>query len=126
MLMGAAEEWTIVNTSPPGAIHPFHIHINPFQVIEIYDPESMGETPQIMKPPYVWQDTIVLPPSFDVRTASGTTERRYGHVKIRHRFLDFPGKFVLHCHILGHEDRGMMQLVEVVDQESLEKCRCGG
>jgi L-ascorbate oxidase len=30
------------------------------------------------------------------------------------RFADFTGKFVNHCHILGHEDRGMMQLVEVV------------
>ncbi len=115
MLMGAAEEWTIVNTSPPGAIHPFHIHINPFQVVEIYDPQLMGETPRVMRPPYVWQDTIVLPPSFDATLPDGRTERRYGHVKIRHRFLDFPGKFVLHCHILGHEDRGMMQLVEVID-----------
>lgn len=115
MLMGAAEEWTIVNTSPPGAIHPFHIHINPFQVVEVYDPELMGETPQVMKPPYVWQDTIVLPPSFDATTVHGLKVRRYGHVKIRHRFVDFPGKFVLHCHILGHEDRGMMQLVEVID-----------
>lgn len=30
------------------------------------------------------------------------------------RFLTFHGKFVLHCHILNHEDWGMMQAVEVV------------
>ena len=33
---------------------------------------------------------------------------------MRTRFVDFTGKYVLHCHILIHEDRGMMQLIEVV------------
>jgi FtsP/CotA-like multicopper oxidase with cupredoxin domain len=32
---------------------------------------------------------------------------------MRSRFLDFDGKFVFHCHILQHEDGGMMQVVEV-------------
>jgi hypothetical protein len=35
-------------------------------------------------------------------------------VRIRQTFVDFTGTFVLHCHILAHEDRGMMQLVRVV------------
>jgi hypothetical protein len=39
-----------------------------------------------------------------------------GYVIIRQHFVDFPGSFVLHCHILAHEDRGMMQLVRVVDK----------
>jgi FtsP/CotA-like multicopper oxidase with cupredoxin domain len=37
-----------------------------------------------------------------------------GYVKIRQLPTDFTGEFVLHCHILGHEDRGMMQNVQVV------------
>jgi len=36
-----------------------------------------------------------------------------GYYKMRSRFVDFPGQFVLHCHILTHEDRGMMELIEV-------------
>jgi hypothetical protein len=36
-----------------------------------------------------------------------------GYFKMRSRFVDFTGQFVLHCHILAHEDRGMMQLVQV-------------
>ncbi len=36
-----------------------------------------------------------------------------GYFKMRSRFADFLGKFVLHCHILGHEDRGMMQLIQI-------------
>jgi FtsP/CotA-like multicopper oxidase with cupredoxin domain len=32
---------------------------------------------------------------------------------MRTRFLDLPGKFVYHCHILMHEDNGMMAVIEV-------------
>jgi len=39
-------------------------------------------------------------------------------VVIWNRFLDFFGKTVYHCHILAHEDAGMMGVVEVVDEAS--------
>ena len=46
--------------------------------------------------------------------ASGTcTVTIPGYFTMRSRFVDFTGQYVLHCHILAHEDRGMMQLVEV-------------
>ncbi len=117
MLMGTAEEWNLVNTSPGGTSHPFHIHINPFQITEIFDPATMTE-PKVMEKPWVWGDVISIPAS---ATPAGSTTAVPGHVKIRSRFVDFPGKFVLHCHILGHEDRGMMQLVEVVDNHTVIK-----
>jgi hypothetical protein len=37
-----------------------------------------------------------------------------GELTLRHRFEDFSGAYVLHCHILGHEDRGMMQNLQTV------------
>ena len=37
-----------------------------------------------------------------------------GEVVVRHRFEDFTGHFVFHCHILGHEDGGMMANWRVV------------
>ena len=37
-----------------------------------------------------------------------------GYFKMRSRFVDFTGQYVLHCHILAHEDRGMMTIVQVV------------
>jgi FtsP/CotA-like multicopper oxidase with cupredoxin domain len=117
MLLGTAEEWTLVNTSQGGVSHPFHIHINPFQITEIFDPSTMT-TPQAMPQPWVWGDVISIPAS---AVPAGGTVAVPGHVKIRSRFVDFPGKFVLHCHILGHEDRGMMQLVEVVDNHTVIK-----
>jgi len=85
--LGTAEEWEIVNET--GAEHPFHIHVNHFQVMQ------PGVSPEY----WPWQDTVSLP-----------AERS---IKIRSRFLDFPGRFLLHCHILLHSDLGMMQNVEV-------------
>ena len=41
-----------------------------------------------------------------------------GYFKMRSRFVDFTGTYVLHCHILIHEDRGMMQLVGVADDKT--------
>jgi hypothetical protein len=43
-----------------------------------------------------------------------TSSDSLGYVKIRQKPIEFTGEFVLHCHLLGHEDRGMMQNVQVV------------
>ena len=99
MLLGGTEEWTLYNDNPKGAAHPFHIHVNPFQVVEIQDPNQNNGVAVHLPVPWVWWDNFAIPPG--------------GYVKILTKFVDFTGKFVLHCHILDHEDRGMMQLVEV-------------
>ncbi|WP_299191022.1 multicopper oxidase family protein [uncultured Litoreibacter sp.] len=88
MTVGTAEEWVITNESD--FMHPFHIHVNPFEVIEISD-DSIE--------PNRWLDTVPLPPK--------------GHVVIRMRLREFTGDFVQHCHILLHEDHGMMQLIRI-------------
>ena len=90
--LGAVEEWTIVNTHEHDD-HMFHIHINPFQVMEI------GGQPQADR---TWRDTVVVP-----RPAAG------GRTVIRSRFLDYTGLFMMHCHMMNHEELGMMQTVEV-------------
>ena len=88
-----------------------HFHVNPFQIVEVFDPKKMSQ-PQKLSPPYVWWDTFAIPPR---ATADGPV----GYFKMRSRFADFTGKFVIHCHILGHEDRGMMQVVEVIPKRKL-------
>jgi FtsP/CotA-like multicopper oxidase with cupredoxin domain len=98
MQLGATEEWTLYNDG--GAAHPFHIHINPFQVVEIMDPNQNGGAPVKLPRPWVWWDNFAIPTG--------------GYVKMLTRFMDFTGMYVLHCHILGHEDRGMMQMVQVI------------
>ncbi len=109
MMLDTAEEWTIFNSTST-IFHPFHIHINPFQVTEIFDPTTMT-APLRIPPPWIWWDTFGLPPA---AIPPGGSVRQNGYIKMLTRFVDFPGSFVDHCHILAHEDRGMMQLIEVV------------
>jgi FtsP/CotA-like multicopper oxidase with cupredoxin domain len=111
MPLNALQDWILENYTTAVA-HPFHIHINPFQVIRIDTPTALN-TYSSYAPTnnYIWQDVIAIPPA--VISADGKTVSP-GRVRIRQTFVDFTGTFVLHCHILAHEDRGMMQLVRVV------------
>ncbi|MGB0661437.1 MAG: multicopper oxidase family protein [Mangrovicoccus sp.] len=86
--LGTAEEWELINQTP--FPHPIHVHVNPMQVTHIN-----GEALDYKH----WQDTIAVP-------AAGT-------VTFRMRFTEFDGRFVMHCHILPHEDLGMMLNVNV-------------
>jgi len=220
--LNRAEEWTVVNesyasTARPATSraisHPFHIHINPFQLTEIFDPNAVfssagagkvsitngqagvtgvgtsftksfragdsivinnaqkgviksiesdtamtltsgagatisGGDYSIVIPQYtidaatkrdrqcvldpdkpstfvpcaesdkeppsdrVWWDVFPIP-SGKTFTSGAKTANIPGHFKMRSRFVDYSGYFVLHCHILAHEDRGMMTVVEV-------------
>jgi FtsP/CotA-like multicopper oxidase with cupredoxin domain len=118
MVLGDAEEWTLTNSTTKIA-RPFHMRINPFQVVEIFDPAFPDK---VYKPDknFVWQDTIAIPPAI-IKNGKLTNKLAKGYVKIRHRFVDFPDSFVLHCHILTHEDRGMMQLIRVVPGDTIIK-----
>jgi FtsP/CotA-like multicopper oxidase with cupredoxin domain len=136
MLLGSNEEWTLVNTDALTAItHPFHIHVNPFQIVEVYSPATMTQ-PLKLSPPYIWWDTFAVPapvkspsscaiPTVKVKIVENGLEKTVdvcpGYFKFRSRFVDFTGRFVEHCHILAHEDRGMMQLLEVVTNKTLLK-----
>ncbi|HWW62994.1 MAG TPA: multicopper oxidase domain-containing protein, partial [Thermoanaerobaculia bacterium] len=56
MQLGTPEEWTIYNTT--GVAHPFHIHINPFQVVKVNDPNGKSYTADDNG---IWQDVIMVP-----------------------------------------------------------------
>jgi hypothetical protein len=107
MVLDTAEEWTIENphhdhSHPfPQINHPFHIHVNWFQLMELHHHDGRVEKFDGIENPVRWLDTIDVPFG--------------GKAIIRHRFENFTGRFVFHCHIIAHEDEGMMQLIEVVD-----------
>ena len=88
--LGAVEEWTIRNES--GELHDFHIHQTHFQVTEVNG---------VAQPFVGYQDIVNLP--------------IHGAVKVVIPFTDpvIVGKFVYHCHLLSHEDRGMMATIVV-------------
>ena len=86
--LDTVEDWIIQNVGVMD--HPFHLHTNAFQVIER---NGIVETiPQ-------WKDTVLIP----------TGES----IKIRIPFQDFVGRTVYHCHILDHEEMGMMGMIEM-------------
>ncbi|MCB1273419.1 MAG: multicopper oxidase domain-containing protein [Leucobacter sp.] len=93
MRVDTAEEWTIHNAADEGFVHVFHIHVNPFLVTHVN-----GE--RLQTP--VWRDTWALGPNLgDSFTFVMNLD-------------DFTGKTVEHCHILTHEDLGMMEALEIL------------
>jgi len=213
VLLNKVEEWKVTNATI-GIAHPFHIHINPFQIVEVFDPNvtlpSVNATGTItmtlgsatvtgtgtafttqLAPGYtiavagggtgivksiqsptsltlsfvavqnasgaftyaapkyvatagplqpgqcylnpddkttwkpcnpsvvpssknqIWWDVFPIPSGINGKKADGTAIIIPGYFKMRSRFVDYPGYYVIHCHILAHEDRGMMTVVEV-------------
>ena len=86
--LGTTEIWEIQNVV--GMDHPFHLHGFHFQVLD-----RNG----VPAPRRSWKDTVNVP----------------GHetVRIIVRFDGYPGKWMFHCHILDHEDQGMMGVLEL-------------
>ncbi len=220
VLMNQSEEWKIVNESYAGTniAHPFHIHINPFQITEVFTPNetmrtakgtgsvsipassaivtgygttftteirpgwvlnipgtgrrivlsvqdnttltltgAIGSTavprteftmdvpryvflnsprplegqcyldpndPATWKPcaaapqppltERIWWDVFPIPTGLNVTWAGNTSGTKVpGYFKLRSRFVDYSGYYVIHCHILSHEDTGMMTVVYV-------------
>ncbi len=220
VLMNQTEEWKIVNESYAGTniAHPFHIHINPFQISEVFTPNetmrsakgtgkvsipassatvtgygttftteirpgwvlnipgtgrrivlsvqdnttltltgAIGSTavpqteftmdipryvflnspaplegqcylnpndpaswkpcaaaPQPPPTERIWWDVFPIPTGLNVTWAGNTSGTKVpGYFKLRSRFVDYSGYYVIHCHILSHEDTGMMTVVYV-------------
>lgn len=92
--LGRADEWKLTSTGAQA--HPFHIHVNPFFVVSETDNATGVSTPVNL-----WRDTLLV----DGR-------RTY---TFRTRYENYLGDFVIHCHLLDHEDQGMMQGIRVVN-----------
>jgi FtsP/CotA-like multicopper oxidase with cupredoxin domain len=186
--LATIEEWKIANTTNGTAVndpidHPFHIHINPFQVTEVFDPNAPmqdasghtiftngqatplyvltgtcvanqnGNGPNPVAPcktatnqclldgnvasswhpcasaptPYnqatnIWWDVFPIPDGITnpaATTANGLPSVIAGYFKMKTRFEDYNGSYVLHCHILAHEDRGMMLQVNLAATQQM-------
>ncbi|MCG2580897.1 MAG: multicopper oxidase domain-containing protein [Marinobacter sp.] len=93
--LGEAQTWYI---SSVFSHHPFHIHVNPFEVIRRDVSGNVVDR--------YWKDTINVP-EIDPNDEAGTT------IEARMRYTDFSGAFVAHCHILDHGDHGMMEKIVI-------------
>jgi FtsP/CotA-like multicopper oxidase with cupredoxin domain len=86
--LGATEIWEVENLV--GMDHPFHLHGFQFQLLD-----RNGEP----VPYRSWKDTVNVP--------------RHQSARFIVRFDNYPGKWMFHCHILDHEDQGMMGVLEI-------------
>ncbi len=87
--LNEVEEWTFLNETTQA--HPIHLHTNDFQVVALNGKRRKPEAPI---------DNYMVPPS--------------GSVTIRFKPLTYTGTAVFHCHILFHEDVGMMATIKFV------------
>jgi FtsP/CotA-like multicopper oxidase with cupredoxin domain len=95
--VGAVEDWTIENHALE--THAFHIHQIHFMMLEVNGKAVANQD---------FRDTIEIP--------YWTGKGPYPSVKVRMDFRDptTAGTFVFHCHILLHEDLGMMHKIQVL------------
>ena len=116
--LGNAQQWQLQSAL---AGHPFHIHVNPFQIEKIIGPDGTdlsepgakdadGDS-QYAGLKGVWKDTLFVKPG--VKNKADPKKLDYYTVYVNTRYERYIGEFVLHCHILDHEDQGMMQNVRI-------------
>lgn len=118
VMLNTTEDWVIGSPGHPNMTrqdtspghqdntegHPFHIHANSFEVIGIADVAPDGTVSNEVRyadDEVLIQDTIWVPMG--------------KQVTIRQTYKQWTGKAVYHCHILPHEDTGMMQNVLILD-----------
>jgi FtsP/CotA-like multicopper oxidase with cupredoxin domain len=119
---GSWERWRFLHVAPAGWPHPMHIHATSFQILgrETYDVSGFTAFPQPdgsigcgTGAPVKWTGTADVAPEEEgwkdtVRANAGELVTVAGY------FGDTPGKFVYHCHMLEHEDMGMMRQFTVL------------
>ena len=102
---GEAREYILINANHN--VHPFHIHVNRFQVQEMGSELSTDKYPVLKSvldfDPKAWKDTVIVPPN--------------GRARIWVQYKNYTGKTVFHCHFLAHEDTGMMSTLFIGPQD---------
>ncbi|PMS23079.1 copper oxidase [Trinickia dabaoshanensis] len=112
-VLGTTDEWRIAAGS--NGAHVFHIHVNPFEIVDIlnakgvsiYDSSGNCTAQELATGDAeyctlrgVFLDTVFIKPGYTI--------------VMRTQYKDFTGEFVMHCHVLDHEDGGMMGNVAIV------------
>lgn len=119
--VNSVDDWVLSSKGEP---HIYHIHVNPFQILDVlYAPPG-----QAAKSIYGPKGECLVPP-----TSTGLQNQYCGmwrtfkdtvfvqndyKVLVRTRYERYIGEFVIHCHILDHEDGGMMANIQIVPDVS--------
>ena len=118
--VNTSDDWVLTAQGEP---HIFHIHVNPFEVMDVTTTETNGQQISIFNKDGTCRNDIV---SSDKQSLANQycgmhhvfrdtviVENKY-QVHIRTKYDRYIGEYVLHCHILDHEDSGMMLNIAIV------------
>ena len=90
---GSVQTWSLSGSDR----HPFHIHVNPFQLGSVTDTSGLANPYFFMGD---WHDVMYVPSGYSIP-------------QVHFHTADFTGKVVAHCHFLNHEDQGCMGFWEI-------------
>ncbi|QNI72770.1 multicopper oxidase family protein [Synechococcus sp. NOUM97013] len=140
--LGTMEEWSLRNWNWGGksvanggffTSHPFHIHVNDYQVKqsdnELPDKRNLEDVTQLNSSGYNYVDSagvnykldplvgefVAIDEALNPNSSDDLYTTGYNETTIRMLYQDFLGTYVHHCHLLEHEDAGMMQVVSVIE-----------
>lgn len=106
ILRGTTEEWLINNNIASGWLHPVHIHFEEFRTLKRF----------------VNGVEVPVPPLHSGRKDVTRMEAGQGAL-IKMQFRDYNGRYLIHCHNMGHEDNFMMVRWDIApDAASLAAC----
>lgn len=142
VMLDTVERWHVNNQSPGrvsgnldgtekynviGQSHPFHIHTNEFLIesingLNVSSDPSLNQVGDSFYSTYI--DNLMLGPKWQEGTANaenpygtpgfGSSTDKQFEADLLLEFKDYPGLFMDHCHLLFHEDGGMMVAVQTV------------
>ncbi|MFC3349517.1 O-aminophenol oxidase PhsA [Streptomyces echinoruber] len=124
---GSHEQWSFLNLAP--IVHPMHIHLADFQILgrDAYDVSGFDPAVGGTRTPIAFDAGTRIPPApnegglKDVFRVPGSQMLR-----VMGRFDGAYGRFMYHCHLLEHEDMGMMRPFVVMPPEALKFDHGGG
>lgn len=95
--VGDWEVWEVSNAS--NMDHPFHHHVNAAQVLSITGGDAKYASLYTTIP--AWKDVTIVP--------------KFGKIRLLMPVVDYAGMAMFHCHIIEHEDIGMMGMWHIMD-----------
>lgn len=95
--LGDYEVWEVINAS--NMDHPFHHHVNAAQVLSITGGDAKYASLYTTIP--AWKDVTIVP--------------KGGRIRLLMPVMDYTGMGMFHCHIIEHEDIGMMGMWHIMD-----------
>ncbi|CAM5501570.1 Multicopper oxidase OS=Streptomyces fumanus OX=67302 GN=cotA PE=4 SV=1 [Streptomyces fumanus] len=118
---GSHEQWSFLNLAP--IVHPMHVHLADFQLLgrDAYDVSGFDPALGGTRTPIRYDAGTTLTPAPNELGNKDTYRVPGGQMlRIMGRFDGAYGRFMYHCHLLEHEDMGMMRPFVVLPPEALK------